>query len=441
MNKQAWIECAAKKGIDGLEIYEAQSEERRVTWFGGQMDAFVTSNVLGTSLRGLVNGKMANLALELVDDDKMEETLDLLIAQAGIISPKDPDELRAPASTDEVKSTAVWVSPSMEDIQAALKKLEKDLLAADPRVIQVMEIGWVESVDSREITNSLGLHVEDGGREQILYAGVAVKEGDEVKDDYRIEVVYDLASFDLDQFVKKTVEGALEKLGASSVPSGSYPVIFERRAMTSIFGALSDMYSGELIGKGLSPLKDAQDTAIFSDKITVVDDPKCTDALRLANYDDEGCPTRRKVLVDGGVFRQALHNTRSAKRMNTESTGNGFKSGYASAVSIHPMNCCILPGEKSLDEMMADMGSGLVITDLSGLHAGLNHVTTDFSLLCAGYQVENGKRTKNVALITVAGNFLELMKHVVDVGSDLEWEHRQITCPSIRFESCAIAGE
>jgi PmbA protein len=90
---------------------------------------------------------------------------------------------------------------------------------------------------------------------------------------------------------------------------------------------------------------------------------------------------------------------------------------------------------------MAEMGEGLVITRLAGLHAGLNHVTTDFSLQCFGYWVRNGKRERPVALITVAGNFLDLMKKVVSVGSDLEWEYRTVACPSILFSSCAIAGE
>ena len=60
---------------------------------------------------------------------------------------------------------------------------------------------------------------------------------------------------------------------------------------------------------------------------------------------------------------------------------------------------------------------------------------------CFGYLVRNGKRDRGAALITAAGNFLDLMKKVVSVGSDLDWEYRTIACPSILFSSCAIAGE
>ena len=441
MNKQKWIARALEMGVDGLEIYEGQSAERSVAWFDGQMDSFVTSDVKGTALRAVVNGKAATLVLESVDDEKIDETISLLIAQAGLVSSKDADILREPETTDEVKSRAVWVRPSREETKAGLAAVEEAVKAADPRVKQVTEIDWTESSDSREITNSKGVHVTDSGRSQILYAGVAVEENGEVKNGFCVEVVSDLSKLDPAETARKAVEDAVNDLGGKPVPSGQYPVILGRRAMTSLFGALTDMFSGDLIGKGLSPLKDKADAAIFSDKITVVDDPKNPDCLSVANYDDEGCPTRRKVLVDKGVFRQALHNTKSAARMGVESTGNGFRHGYAGSVSVSPKNCCILPGEDSFDALLEKMGNGLVITRLAGLHAGLNHVTTDFSLQCFGYLVKDGKKERPVALITVAGNFLELMKKVEAVGSDLEWEYRSLACPSILFESCAVAGE
>ena len=441
MNKQKWIDRALELGAEGLEIYEGQSAERSVAWFDGQMDSFVTSDVKGTSLRAVVDGKAASLVLESVDDEKMDETISTLIEQAKLVSSKDTDTLRAPETTDEVKSRAVWVKPSMAQVREKLAAVEAAVKAADPRVKQVTEIGWNESEDSREITNSKGVHVYDSGRCQILYAGVAVEENGEVKDGYRVEVVPDLSKLDPAEVAEKAVRDAVDDLGGKPVPSGQYPVIFERRAMTSIFAALTDMFSGDLIGKGLSPLKDKAGAAVFSDKITVADDPKNLDCLDVANYDDEGTPTRRKILIDRGVFREALHNMKSAARMGVESTGNGFRHGYAGTVGVSPKNCCILPGADSFDELLAKMGNGLVITNLAGLHAGLNHVTTDFSLQCSGYAVKDGKRDRAVALITVAGNFLDLMKKVTAVGSDLDWEYRSVACPSILFESCAIAGE
>ena len=180
MNKQAWLDAAKKKGLDGLEIYRGRSAERRVTWFGGQMDSFVTSDVTGTSLRAIVNGQTADLALEKVDDGRIDETLELLIAEGNVVAPKEPDILCSPEPTEEIKRDAVWVVPSMEQIRDTLAALEKAILAADPRVTQVMELGWEEDVSGREITNTNGVNVQDEGRTQILYAAAAAEENGEI---------------------------------------------------------------------------------------------------------------------------------------------------------------------------------------------------------------------------------------------------------------------
>ena len=118
MNKQAWLDRAKEKGFDGLEIYRGHSAERSVEWFGGQMDSFVTSDVTGTSLRAVIGGKTAVLALEKIGDDpaEIDGTLDLLAAQAAIVSTKETDTLRAPEKTEEAKRDSEWKVPGAYEI-------------------------------------------------------------------------------------------------------------------------------------------------------------------------------------------------------------------------------------------------------------------------------------------------------------------------------------
>ena len=441
MNKQAWIEYALSKGFESFEIYQSVSEEKRVAWFDHEMSSYVTSHVTGTSFRGIINGKMANTASEDVSDDKMEAVISAMIDQAANITSEDEVMIRKPEMSEETEYVQTWVRPSGAEIQELLKSLEEKILAKDPRIIQVTDLEWEEDTSRREITNSYGMKVEDGTKIQALVAGAAAMENGEVKNDFKVETVHDLAKFDADKFVNELADSVLSKLGAKGLPSGNYPVIFEKDAMTSLFSVFTGMFSGDLIGKGISPLRDKIGEKVFSELVTVMDDPRNQNAANLANYDDEGCPTKTKTLVDHGVFKMALHNTQSAMRMNTESTGNGFKPGYASPVGVHPMNCYIVPGDKSLDELCADMKEGYVITSLQGLHAGVDFVTTNFSLQSSGYYVKDGKRERSVTLVTVAANFLELMNKVVAVGNDLEWSYRSVTCPSIAFSECAVAGE
>ncbi len=441
MNKQRWIDYALQEGFEDFEIYQSLSGEKTVTWFDGQMDTFVTSRVLGTALRGTYLGKMVNLATEDTSDEQIEVLVSQMKEQAKTIQAEETAVISAPAECEEVQSQKHWVEPDNVLIQKTLKAVEEKIMAADERIIQASHLQWVEETGSREIVNSKGLHIHDESRVQAIVAGAAAASGEEVKNSFGIEVVENLEDFDLDAFVKKTTDEALNKLDSVQLTSGTYPVIFEKGAMTSLFSALTGLYSGDLIGKGISPLRDKLNTKIFSDLITVVDDPRNTDAVSLANYDDEGTPTKRKVLVDHGVFTTILHNTRSAARMNAETSGNGFRSSYTSPIGVSPFNCYIEPGEKSLDELCADMKDGFVITDLAGLHAGIDFVTTNFSLQCSGYWVKDGKRDHSVSLVTVAANFLEMMSNVTAVGSDLEWKQHSVVTPSIAFKGCAISGK
>lgn len=441
MNKQLWMDTAKKLGIQEFEIYQSTTTEKEMTWFQGQVDTLVSSKVTGTSIRGIVDGKMANMALEEIDDSQCEKILHSLMEQALIVSSEEVDSLRKPESIEYVKKDVTWHMASTESVKKILESLESKILNYDSRIIQVGYLGYSQATGSRSIVNTLKMDVSDYDEMQYIVASVVVKQNEEIKDASLVEVVYDFDTYDLDSFVSNVCEKALKKLGASSIPSCTCPVIFEKDAMTSLFAAFTGLFNGELMYKGISPLKDKLNEQIFSDQITIVDDPKNTDCLSIANFDDEGCPTYAKTLVDHGKYVMMLHDTRSANRMHTSSTGNGFKSGYASSVSVQPMNCYIVPGNDSLEALCKKIQNGFVVQDLAGLHAGLDFVSTNFSLQCSGFWVKDGKRDKNVTLVTVANNFLDMMKHVISVGNDLDWSYHQVVSPSIAFEKCTISGE
>ena len=436
MNKQEWFDKAKAAGFAAFEIGTSRESGRSLTWYQGDMDTFVTKQSASTTLRALTEGgRQVVITTEHPEELDADAVLKKMAETAAVITSEDESFIREPAEALPAASKYHFVQPEPEAIRQALAAVEAKLSAYDPRIAQVTDLEWEEESAGKEVDNSRGMAVAESGCAQLLIAGVAAAENGEVKSEFRVEVVEDLAAFDADTFVKKLCDEAIGKLGGAPIPSGAYPVILEKEAMTGLFSALSGMFSGDLIGKGISPLRDKLGQAVFSEKITVTDDPRLPELLMPVAYDDEGCPTARKELVKDGVFVKMLHDTKSGARMKAESTGNGFRGG------VRPMGLGIEPGEKTLEQMMADMGDGLVITDLAGLHAGIDHVTTDFSLQCSGYLVKGGKRDRAVTLITVAGNFLDMMKHVVCVGSDVEWKYRTIAAPSIAFESLSIAGE
>ena len=123
------------------------------------------------------------------------------------------------------------------------------------------------------------------------------------------------------------------------------------------------------------------------------------------------------------------------------STGNASKYGYASPITVEPSNFYFKPGKRTLEEMMASIGEGLVITEMSGMHAGANPVSGDFSPLSKGYTIENGRKGRAVEQITVAGNFYTMLKNIREVGSDLEFFGSSYGSPSVDVGEMTVAGK
>ena len=151
--------------------------------------------------------------------------------------------------------------------------------------------------------------------------------------------------------------------------------------------------------------------------------------------------TRTKAVIENGKLTTLLHNLKTARKAGVKTTGNAAKNGYAGTVNVSPSNFYLKPGEKSKEELLADLGNGLVITEVSGLHAGANAISGDFSLIAQGYTVKDGKKDQPVERITVAGNFFQLLKNIRAIGSDLTFPGSPIGSPSVDVGEIAVAGK
>lgn len=159
-------------------------------------------------------------------------------------------------------------------------------------------------------------------------------------------------------------------------------------------------FSADQAQKGLSPLAGREGESIASAVVTLCDDP--LHPVNPRAFDDEGTPSVTKTVVENGVFQTLLHNLKTAKKAGCASTSNADRPSAASPVGIAPTNFYMVPGADNLESMKQRLGTGLMITDVTGLHAGVNPVTGDFSLLSRGFLVENGEIVRPVDQITIA---------------------------------------
>ena len=175
--------------------------------------------------------------------------------------------------------------------------------------------------------------------------------------------------------------------------------------------------------------------------VTIVDDPLREEGYATCPFDAEGVAAYKKTVVEAGKLMTLLHNRKTAAKAGVKSTGNASKASYAAPVKVAPTNFYMEPGDISFDALVEKLGKGLISTDVAGLHSGANAVSGDFSLLCSGFLVEDGKKGRAVKQITVAGNFLKLLESIEAIADDLKFPSNPIGCPSVLVKGMSIAGK
>ncbi len=212
-------------------------------------------------------------------------------------------------------------------------------------------------------------------------------------------------------------------------------MIFENRLAMSLISPLIGAISGPSIARGTSFLKDKLEQAIFAKGVNLLDDPFRVRGLGSAPFDDEGVACEQRNLIDDGVLTTWLMNISSAKQLGLQSTGHASR-GLAGPSGVSTHNLTLQPGERDLAGLMADAGTGLLVTSMFG--PSLNGNTGDWSVGCSGFWFEDGQIAYPVNEITVAGNLIDIYGRLVP-GSDLEIRG-SANSPSILVDALAIAG-
>ncbi|NLB49756.1 MAG: TldD/PmbA family protein, partial [Erysipelotrichia bacterium] len=152
-----------------------------------------------------------------------------------------------------------------------------------------------------------------------------------------------------------------------------------------------------------------------------------------------GVATSNKDIIKKGILTTYLYNLETAKKDGVETTGNGYKAGGKIGAGVATL--FIKPGKFTKEQLFEKVNEGIYITELEGMNAGINAVSGNFSLKAEGFLIENGKKTRPVALITVSGNLLELFQNITAVGSDTKMQLGGVNAPSVIVRQLSIAGK
>jgi PmbA protein len=439
------FEKGKSQGFSDMEVYYTNAEAFQVNAFNQDIDKYFINTQSGLSFRGIFEGKMGYSFTEKYE----EEDIEFLIENAR----QNSEEIQLDFEASIFEGSREYkklenMELKDEDVKVKIQdalNMEKLALEKDKRIDSIEDCAVSTEKQYRRIINTKGLDVEEASGVAVAYISVVAREGEDVKSGFKFKFSSDYNMLNLNKIVDGAIEEGVSKLGAKTVDTGKYKVIFRNDAATNMLETFSSVFSGDSVQKGLSLLKGRIGERVSSPVITLSDDPFCEKAPVRCSFDDEGVATSKKTIIEKGELKTFLHNLKTSGKEGIASTGNGFKASYKSPVSIAPTNMFIKPGTRSLEDAVKTEGRAIILTSLQGLHSGANPVSGDFSLAASGYLIEDGKITIPVEQITVSGNFYDMLLNTEEVLSDLEFGiPAGASCcgsPSLVIKEMAISGK
>ena len=442
---QRALDAAARAGASQADVLLVEGDDREVRVRGSEIEFVKQAQERGLGIRALVDGKEGRQTSIVSTSDLAPDAIERMAAEAVALAKAtaaDPTAgLPDGSFAEEIPDLALF---DAQDRNVALEARIEDAKRAeaaardfDPR-IDNSEGSQASSGYARVVYgNSLGFVGSYESASHGLFSEPLAREGDSMQRDYwmtsgrRLSDLEDAASVG-----RKAADRAIRRLGGKSIKTCEAPVIFDGLTAPSLIGQIASCVSGYSIYRESSFLGDKLGEKIAASEVTIIDDGRLPGGLGSKPFDGEGQPTRRNTIVENGELKTWLLDTYSGRKLGLDSTGSAAR-GTGSAPRVGTTNLWLEPGEKTLDEMIAELDRGLIVTELIGM--GFNPTTGDYSRGAAGLWVENGEILHPVEEITIAGNLGDMLQSIDRIGSELAWRGRTAS-PPIRIASMTIAG-
>lgn len=442
MDKQQLFDRAKEAGFESSELYYVSKSDTTVMVCEGEVESHEISSNQAICFRGIIGGKMGYAYTEKFDEEAVEMLVNTAKECALLVEKEDKEFIYNGAGKyEEMASydTKLLALDTNSHINMALE-LEKKAQALNSNIEKIAECGIGIGSSEVLIMNSEGMKLENKQTYISAYVEPVAKDGEGVVNGGEMITATSLDKMNTDQLAQDAVNKTIRKVGAKSIPSGKYKAVFENDMMSTMLRVMQSSFFADVMQEGKSLLKGKVGEIIAAEKVNLIDDPHLIDGLGSRGFDDEGVPTKSKYLIKDGQFLGFLHNLKTAYKDGVETTGNASKASIASPVKVDSTNLYLEPGTLSVEQLLAQTGNGIYITNLEGVHAGANPITGDFSLAARGVLIENGRLTQGVKQITIAGNFFELIKAIEEVANDLKMKG-SIGSASVLVREISVAGE
>jgi len=451
------VESAVAAGASDAEAYASEDAGREVRAHGGEVESLTAATQRGIGVRAWIGARMgyaygtdltdqgiaeiaqrAATGAQIADEDKFAAPPELPVRLIPDIGGKGAPE----AGLGLVLSDPTVGEWTVGRVAELALEIERAAVGADSRIAGVEQAVYADSAERVAIASSVGIAGEyertscyayvqalaasDGGRETGL--GFDLGRGP--------------ASLDAAAIGREGAERATAMIGAGKPQSRSCPVVFDPTVAASFVALIGRGLGADMVQRGRSPFAGLLGSEVASEALVIHDDGFDPEGSASSPFDGEGVPRQRSALIEGGQLRTYLYDSYTARRGGEATTGNAGRGSYRAQPAVSASNLIVAPGAPGFGQLLAEAGEGVLVTDVAGLHSGVNPVTGVFSVGASGRAIRDGGLAEPLREFTIAGDLVAMLKAVRAVGSTPRWVPfgGSVSTPPLLIGELTVAG-
>ncbi len=445
---QLWDICnkslsICEKKVDQAEVFVINARMINLYVGGGTRDIITDNRWIGIGIKTVIDKHVGYVSGIFKDYDEVEKMVDLGV-KISRRPPKDekfeslPEPKKVTGHVDRVYDR------NIEELepQEIKRYAEGIFISSEKDGVKVMS-GLIRfNIFEFHIMNSLGVDFHHKGTNIFVHFTAKKRMGEGIIKKYATmieDIDWEKAGIEL---YEKTIEASSTKPFKGML---NIETIIEPMELAGMLTAILGATNGENINKKRSPWIGKIGEKVASESLSIIDDGRMSGGLRSALADDEGVPTTRKPIIEKGILRSYYYDYYNSRIANTEPTGNGFRRGIRTQENTHRhpastavSNIEILPGKKTLDEIIEDTEKGIIIRKVAAPY--VDFITGNFALeIRNATLIENGKKTQPIKHALLIGNIYEAIRNIEQIAKQQE-KIGIITLPAIKFKNLQIVG-
>lgn len=438
---QHMLDAAKAAGADQADAVASQGASISIDVRNGSLEHAERSEGVDIGLRVFVGQRSAIVSGSDVRPATIATMAERAVAMAKE-APEDPYSRLAHGAELSLEHAQLDLEMADASPEPTAATLEEDARRAEAAAMAVQGVTQMDAAGAGYSSSNVFLATSNGFSGGVAYTGrstsaVAIAgTGTGMERDYDADTrIFQSDLRSPEEIGTQAGQRAVERLHPQKPKTGSYPIIFDERISSSLIGHLLAATNGAMIARGSSWAKDLLGEQILPAGLSLIEDPHRARVNGSRAFDGEGLATSKRTIVDNGVLTGWTLDLASAQKLGLQSTGNATR-GVSSAPSPSSWNVALTQGQKTKQDLIRDMGRGLLITSMIG--STINPNTGDYSRGASGFWIENGEIAYPVSELTVAGNLRDMLSRIIPANDART--HLSRVVPSLLIEGMTLAG-